>query len=127
MWDAEGCNEQKLEIMEKIISAKAEQVNTFQDQLAASNINSIFVKSTVDVYWGTDLYTTGTVHTNPSNWLNENKLGLIVRKIATKYKTKLRSASLPRKGPQCEGSQKKKISKISKNNKKKNENDSGLK
>lgn len=127
--DPEGWGEQKLDIMEEIVTAKAEQINPMREKLEASNANTIFAESTVDVYWGTGLDTIGTTQTEPSKWPGENKLGAIVQKIAAKYTRKLRSASVPRKGSQSEASQKKLDTFIRdlKKNKKKNENDSAAK
>jgi ribA/ribD-fused uncharacterized protein len=126
--DPEGWNNEKLEVMEKIVSTKADQVAVMREQLEASNTNTIFAESTVDGYWGTGLDAAGTVHTNPSKWPGENKLGVIVKQIASKFTRKLlRSSSVPRKGSQNEDSQKKIDTFIRevRKNRKKNETDSG--
>ena len=125
--DPEEWNNEKLEIMEKIVSAKADQVAAMREKLEASNTNTIFAESTVDGYWGTGLDAAGTVHTNPSKWPGENKLGAIIKQTASKFTRKLRSSSVPRKSSQNEDNQKKidTFIKEVRKNRKKNETDSG--
>jgi ribA/ribD-fused uncharacterized protein len=94
-WDT-----QKLEVMEEIISEKAEQVKPFREQLEKSDNNTIFAEATVDAYWGTGLDSNATEHTDPNKWPGTNKLGLIVRKTSLKYRRKLRSLSVPRQNQQ---------------------------
>jgi hypothetical protein len=109
--------------MEKIVSAKVDQVAAKREKLEPSN----FAESMDDGNWGTGLDAAGIVHTNPSKRPGENKLGVNVKQIASRFTRRLRSSSVPKKGSQNEDSQKKIdtfIREVRKNNKK-NETDSG--
>lgn len=92
-WDT-----QKLEVMEEIVSEKAEQVKAFRERIEKCENNSIFAEATHDAFWGTGLDPEATEHTDPNKWPGSNKLGQIVKKVAQKYKRRLRSVSVPRRG-----------------------------
>lgn len=92
-WDT-----QKIEVMEEIVSEKAEQVKAFRERIEKCENNSIFAEATHDAFWGTGLDPKATEHTDPNKWPGSNKLGQIVKKVAQKYKRRLRSVSVPRRG-----------------------------
>lgn len=92
-WDT-----QKLEVMEEIVSEKAEQVKAFRERIEKCENNTIFAEATHDAFWGTGLDPEATEHTDPNKWPGSNKLEQIVKKVAHKYKRRLRSVSIPRRG-----------------------------
>lgn len=92
-WDT-----QKIEVMEEIVSEKAEQVKAFRERIEKCENNSIFAEATYDAFWGTSLDPKATEHTDPNKWPGSNILGQIVKKVAQKYKRRLRSVSVPRRG-----------------------------
>jgi hypothetical protein len=83
--------------MTEIVSAKAEQVPKFREKLQSAE-GSTFAESMYEKYWGTELDEKGTLNTDPKAWPGKNKLGFIMRKVASSYARKLhvRSSSLPR-------------------------------
>lgn len=97
--DPVGCNKERKTFMEEVIMLKADQVKDFRPKLELADPKSVFAEATFDTFWGTELDVTGTKGTNPSKWLGDNKLGLIVKKAAAaKCGRRLRSVSVPRKG-----------------------------
>ena len=70
--------EQRETLMREIIEAKVAHVPAFKDALQKSHQKSIFVETTFDDFWGSDLSKEGTLHTNASKWPGANKLGSII-------------------------------------------------
>ena len=96
---------EKLEVMEEIVSSKAEQVPEFRSKLESVGSNAVFAEATLDAHWGTGLDVNATLHTDPSKWPGKNELGKIVKKVAGGYTRRVRSASVPRRNTKLDGSQ----------------------
>ena len=92
---------EKLEVMEEIVSSKAEQVPEFRSKLESVGSNAVFAEATLDAHWGTGLDVNATLHTDPSKWPGKNELG----KIASGYTRRVRSAPVPRRNTKLDDSQ----------------------
>ena len=90
----------KLELMTEIIQAKFDQIPKFRESMSkAKKSGSVFVEATYDDYWASGLDKSGTIHTRPSSWPGQNKLGEILATVADSRpssKQHHRSNSVPR-------------------------------
>ena len=105
MRDPQDWATEKLEIMEEIVSSKAEQVPEFRSKLESVGSNAVFAEATLDAHWGTGLDVNATLHTDPSKWPGKKELGKIVKKVAGGYTRRVRSASVPRRNTKLDDSQ----------------------
>ena len=103
--DPEEWATEKLDVMEEIVGSKPEQVPEFRSKLESVGSNAVFAEATLDAHWGTGLDVNATLHTDPSRWPGKNELGNIVKKIASKYTRRVRSASVPRRNTKQDDSQ----------------------
>ena len=86
--------------MTEIIQAKFDQIPKFRESMSkAKKSGSVFVEATYDDYWASGLDKSGTIHTRPSSWPGQNKLGEILATVADSRpssKQDHRSNSVPR-------------------------------
>lgn len=91
---------EKLALMTEIIEAKFDQVSAFREALRKAKKSTIFVEATYDDFWASGIDKEGTIHTHPTAWPGQNKLGEILANVATSHsndnRTTQRSNSAPR-------------------------------
>ena len=70
-------------VMEEILKSKMDQVADFKIKLKESNKNTVFAETTYDMEWGTGLNASESVKTKSSCWPGQNKMGRLVKKVAS--------------------------------------------
>ena len=82
--EIKGWTEQKEKVMKDILLAKVNRAEEMLEKLKSIiSTTAIFAEATDDYYWGTGLSREETEQTHPSQWPGENRLGRIVKEIAT--------------------------------------------
>ena len=94
--------DQKESLMTKILEAKFTQVPAFKDEIKSSKPKTTYAESTYDDIWGTGLNASGTTHTERGVWPGQNRLGILMTKLADSHLRRPRSWSTPCDGKTCD-------------------------
>lgn len=78
--------DEKLELMETVLDAKAKQVPEFREELRQSQSNRLVEAVTGDYFWSSGLNKEETLNTKVKFWPGENQMGSLLTKVRENIK-----------------------------------------